>query len=218
MIRLPYTIYKLTLIALLSLGLAACQSTYYSAMESVGMHKRDILSSRIEAVRDAQVDAKEQFRDALDRFSQELGYSGGELQSVYENLRDAYEDSKKEADNVSERIDQVEDVAEALFAEWEDELDQYSSAGLRRDSQKKLRDTRSQYKRMLITMRNAEAKMAPVLTTFNDQVLYLKHNLNARAISSLKAEFGGLRRDINTLIARMEESIAASEKFVESLK
>ncbi len=71
---------------------------------------------------------------------------------------------------------------------------------------------------MLTTMRSAEAKMEPVLTTFNDQVLYLKHNLNARAISSLKAEFGGLRRDINTLIARMEDSIAESEKFVESLK
>lgn len=218
MIRQSHTVYKLTLIALLSLGLMACQSAYYSAMESVGQHKRDILSSRIEGVRDAQVDAKEQFRDALDRFSQELGYSGGELQSVYENLRDAYEDSKKEADNVSARIDKVEDVAEALFAEWEDELEQYSSASLRRDSQSKLRKTRSQYKRMLTTMRSAEAKMEPVLTTFNDQVLYLKHNLNARAISSLKAEFGGLRRDINTLIARMEDSIAESEKFVESLK
>ncbi|GAA6151167.1 DUF2959 domain-containing protein [Pseudoteredinibacter isoporae] len=218
MIRQSHTVFKLTLIALLSLGLMACQSAYYSAMESVGQHKRDILSSRIEGVRDAQVDAKEQFRDALDRFSQELGYSGGELQSVYENLRDAYEDSKKEADNVTARIDKVEDVAEALFAEWEDELEQYSSASLRRDSQTKLRQTRSQYKRMLTTMRSAESKMAPVLTTFNDQVLYLKHNLNARAISSLKAEFGDLRRDINTLIARMEDSIAESEKFVESLK
>ncbi|WP_299770267.1 DUF2959 domain-containing protein [uncultured Pseudoteredinibacter sp.] len=218
MIRLPHTLHKLTLIALLSLGLMACQSAYYSAMESVGMHKRDILTSRIEGVRDAQVDAKEQFRDALDRFSQELGYNGGELQSVYENLRDAYEDSQQEADNVSRRIDEVEDVAEALFAEWEDELEQYSSASLRRESQSQLRDTRKQYKNMLVTMRSAESKMAPVLKTFNDQVLYLKHNLNARAIGSLKAEFGGLRRDINTLIARMEESIAESDKFIKNLK
>lgn len=218
MIRLPHTLYKLTLIALLSLGLMACQSAYYSAMESVGMHKRDILTSRIEGVRDAQVDAKEQFRDALDRFSQELGYNGGELQSVYENLRDAYEDSQQEADNVSRRIDEVEDVAEALFAEWEDELEQYSSASLRRETQSQLRDTRKQYKNMLVTMRSAESKMAPVLRTFNDQVLYLKHNLNARAIGSLKTEFGGLRRDINTLIARMEESIAESDKFIKNLK
>ncbi|MCV6622467.1 MAG: DUF2959 domain-containing protein [Cellvibrionaceae bacterium] len=218
MIRLPHTLYKLTLIALLSLGLMACQSAYYSAMESVGVHKRDILTSRIEGVRDAQVDAKEQFRDALDRFSQELGYNGGELQSVYENLRDAYEDSQQEADNVSRRIDEVEDVAEALFAEWEDELEQYSSASLRRETQSQLRDTRKQYKNMLVTMRSAESKMAPVLRTFNDQVLYLKHNLNARAIGSLKTEFGGLRRDINTLIARMEESIAESDKFIKNLK
>ncbi|MCV6615576.1 MAG: DUF2959 domain-containing protein [Cellvibrionaceae bacterium] len=210
--------FKFVVFVLLSFTLLACQSAYYSAMEKVGVHKRDILSDRIEEVRDAQVDAKEQFRDALDRFSQELGYQGGELQEVYENLFEAYQDSKQEADNVSARIDKVEDVAEALFEEWEEELQQYSSASLRRDSQRTLRDTRSQYKKMLSTMRAAEAKMAPVLTTFNDQVLYLKHNLNARAISSLKSEFGGLRRDINTLIARMEDSIKASEKFIESLK
>lgn len=218
MIRLSHTLSKRALVAFLCLGLMACQSAYYSAMESVGMHKRDILSSRIEGVRDAQVDAKEQFKDALDRFSQELGYSGGELQSVYENLRDAYEDSRQEADNVSTRIDEVEEVAEALFDEWEDELTQYSSASLRRESQGQLRDTRKQYAAMLSTMRSAEAKMAPVLKTFNDQVLYLKHNLNARAIGSLKAEFSGLRRDINTLIARMEASIAESEKFIKNLK
>jgi len=215
MLRLPL---KIAIIVCLSIGLMACQTAYYSAMEKVGVHKRDILTDRIEEVRDAQVDTKEQFRDALDRFSQQLGFNGGELQDVYENLYDAHQDSKKEAENLSSRIDQVEDVAEALFEEWSDELEQYSSSNLRRDSQAKLRHTKTQYQRMLKTMRSAESKMAPVLKTFNDQVLYLKHNLNARAITSLKSEFGGLQRDINTLIARMEESISESEKFVASLK
>lgn len=209
---------KIASLSLCLLALMACQSAYYSAMDKVGVHKRDILSDRIEGAKDAQIDAKEQFRDALDRFSQELGFHGGDLQQVYENLNDVYNDSEAEANTVSERIDGVEDVAGALFEEWEDELEQYSSSRLRSDAASKLKQTRAQYKKMLRSMRVAEAKMEPVLGTFKDQVLYLKHNLNARAISSLKTEFSSLRRDINSLIARMDESIRESEKFIANLK
>jgi len=199
-------------------ALAACQSAYYSAMDQIGVHKRDILADRIESAKDAQVDAKQQFRDALDRFSQELGFHGGELQQVYESLSEVYQDSQAEANTVSQRIDGVEDVAAALFDEWEDELEQYSSPRLKADAASKLRQTKNQYNKMLRTMRVAETKMQPVLNTLKDQVLYLKHNLNARAINSLKAEFGGLRRDINSLIARMDESIRESEKFIANLQ
>lgn len=187
-------------------------------MDQIGVHKRDILSDRIERAKDAQIDAKQQFRNALDRFSQELGFHGGELQQVYDNLSEVYQDSQAEANTVSQRIDGVEDVAAALFDEWEDELEQYSSPRLQADAANKLRQTKNQYNKMLRTMRVAEAKMQPVLNTLKDQVLYLKHNLNARAISSLKAEFGGLRRDINILIARMDESIRESEIFIANLQ
>lgn len=209
---------KITSMALCLLALVSCQSAYYSAMDKVGVHKRDILSDRIEGAKDAQVDAKEQFRDALDRFSQELGFHGGDLQQVYENLNDVYNDCEAEANTVSERINGIEDVAGALFDEWENELEQYTSPRLRADAASKLKQTKAQYKKMLRSMRAAEAKMEPVLATFKDQVLYLKHNLNARAISSLKTEFSSLRRDINSLIVRMDESIRESEKFIANLK
>ena len=36
-----------------------CSSTYYGAMEKVGIHKRDILVDRVEDARDSQEDAQE---------------------------------------------------------------------------------------------------------------------------------------------------------------
>ena len=39
----------LALAAALWLGLTACQTVYYSAMEKVGVHKREILVDRVEA-------------------------------------------------------------------------------------------------------------------------------------------------------------------------
>ena len=35
-------------------------------------------------------------------------------------------------------------------------------------------------------MRLAESRIEPVLKSFRDQVLFLKHNLNAKAIASLR--------------------------------
>ncbi len=207
----------LTILPLVAILLSACASTYYATMEQLGVHKRDILVDRVEEARDAQVESKDQFKSALDRFSSVLGFEGGDLEEKYEQLNEQYEDSESKAEAVRERIAKVEDVAEALFEEWEDELGQYSSQSMRRSSERKLGQTRSEYKKLITAMKRAEAKMEPVLGAFRDQVLYLKHNLNARAISSLKQELVSVRSDISILIKEMESSISEADAFIKSL-
>lgn len=206
------------LVVLTLLLLAGCESAYYGAMEKVGFHKRDILVDRIEEVRDAQVEVKDQFSSALERFTHELNFDGGELEKTYNLINDEYQDSQARAEALSERINGVESVADALFDEWTEELDQYTNKSLRRQSETKLRDTRRRYRTMLTAMRGAEKKMAPVLDTLRDQTLYLKHNLNARAIASLKGEFSSLKREVAVLIKDMESSIAAADSFMAALR
>jgi hypothetical protein len=63
-------------------------------------------------------------------------------------------------------------------------------------------------------MHQAESRMDPVLQAFEDQVLYLKHNLNAQAIGALETELGKIRSDVDSLIRNMEASIAESEAFI----
>ena len=48
--------------------LGGCSGVYYDAMEKVGIHKRDILINRVEDARDAQSEAQEQFKSALEQF------------------------------------------------------------------------------------------------------------------------------------------------------
>ncbi len=190
---------------------------YYSTMESMGFHKRDILADRVESARDAQVDSKQQFKSSLERFTKELNFSGGDLEKKYETLNREYEASLDEAENVSERIDKVESVAAALFDEWQDEIAQYTNASLKRSSQLKLTQTRSEYRKLIKAMKRTEAKMAPVLAAFKDQVLYLKHNLNARAIASLKGELGKLESNVSRLINDMETSIKEADSFIRKI-
>tara|TARA_R110000868_G_scaffold45431_5_gene150747 strand:+ start:2034 stop:2678 length:645 start_codon:yes stop_codon:yes gene_type:complete len=209
---------RLLFVSLLVVAAAGCQSAYYGAMERVGVHKRDIMVDRVESAQEAQTDAKEQFESALAQFRSIIQIKDQDLATRYDRLNDEYEDSKAAAKAVTERIDAVEDVSEALFDEWEDEIELYSSASLKRQSAAKLSQTRRQYQGLIKAMRSAEARMEPVLRAFQDQVLFLKHNLNARAIDSLQGELGSIETDVAQLIREMERSIAESDAFISSLQ
>ena len=203
---------------LVSLMLATgCQKTYYATMEAFGKHKRDILVDRVTDARDAQNEAKEQFSSALEEFTAVLNIDGGNLKKQYDTLKAAYDASASKSQAVSSRIQDVKRVANALFKEWEAELDQYSSDSLRRSSQQKLTQTRGQYDKLIGAMERAESKIKPVLTALNDQVLYLKHNLNAQAIASLQNELVTVETDVALLIKEMEKSIAEADAFINAM-
>lgn len=211
------TFTKLLIIVSL-LSLTACQSAYYSAWEKFGVEKRDILVDRVEDARDSQTDAQEQFASALEEFSVLINFDGGELESVYDALNDQYIESEAAAKEVSARIDKVESVAEALFSEWEEELNLYTNAKLKRDSQNQLRETQAKYKSMLRAMRKVESSMPPVLNALQNNVLYLKHNLNASAIGALQGEFAVIKSDVNKLLGEMNAAIAQSDTFIAAMK
>lgn len=201
-----------------ALGTMGCSKAYYRAMETIGREKRDILVDRVQRARRAQEAAKEEFSSALERFSALVGFEGGELEDLYHKLERSFENSQKRAQEVRERNDQTETVAEDLFEEWETELEQYSDAELRRQSERQLDATRARYTELMRAMRRAEKPMGPVLDALRDQVLYLKHNLNARAIGSLEGRVAALELDVKRLIEEMNVSIREARRFAEEMK
>ena len=203
---------------LLLLTITGCQTTYYDALEKVGIPKRELMIKRIESTQEAQQDVQKQFQSALDQFQSIVVFNGGNLEELYKKLNREYEDSVSAADKVNSRIQSIQHVSEALFDEWQEELNLYSSASLRSASARKLNETKRQYQRMITSMEKSAKRMQPVLDVFQDQVLFLKHNLNTQAISSLKGEFAGVKREIDQLITQMERSIAESQRFVEQLR
>lgn len=205
-------------LALMAGVLAGCSTAYYGAMEKFGIAKREILADRVEKTQAAQKEAKEQFADALQHFLAVTKADGGDLQRKYDELNRDFTRSESRAKEVRDRIAAVEDVAGALFREWKQELAQYSNATLRHDSERQLDQTRRRYDALIGLMRRAADRMDPVLATFRDQVLFLKHNLNARALAQLDSTHRELEADIARLIAEMETSIREAEVFIKDLK
>jgi predicted nucleic acid-binding Zn-ribbon protein len=200
------------------ISVTGCSSLYYSGLEKIGIPKRDVMVHRVEKARDTQQETKQQFKSALEQFTAVANFKGGNLESTYNQLNSEYEASVQKADEVKKRISDIENVSEALFSEWETELTQYSNAALRQNSQQKLTTTQAHYKQLLTAMHQAEARIEPVLAVFRDQVLFLKHNLNAQAIASLKGQLGSVQTDVSALVSAMEKSINEADSFIKTME
>jgi ElaB/YqjD/DUF883 family membrane-anchored ribosome-binding protein len=212
---------KLTLMILLlaiPFAFSACDTAYINAMDKMGYAKRDLLSSRVKSARDAQADAKKDIQSALDQFGQVVTYQGGDLEATYKKLKSELQRSEDSAETVQNRIEAVENVADSLFAEWKTELGQYSNADLRRRSEAKLSQTKNRYNDMLGAMKRAEQRIDPVLRPLRDHVLYLKHNLNARALAAMKGELVKVDAQVDQLVREMNRSIAEADKFIQIME
>jgi len=213
-----FSVSKKIMSIVLVIALSGCSSAYYSAMEKVGIHKRDIMVDRVVDAKESQQEAQAQFKSALEEMTALINFDGGDLEEQYNVIQGQYEDSKEAAEHVSSRINKIEDVADALFDEWQDEIEQISSSNLKRQSSSKLRETQRRYESLVRSMRKAESKMGPVLSALKDNSLFLKHNLNAKAIGALQGEMVSIKNDVSALIKDMNSAIEQSQQFIDLLE
>lgn len=198
--------------------LCGCRSAYYSAWETLGKHKRDLLQSKVADVRDEQKEATQELKDAMTRLKELTGFQGGELEKTYKQLQGDYDNAASAAEGVRERIREMDQIARDLFREWENELKTISSPELRDADRRQLDQTRRRYEELFTTTKRAEAGMEPVIAKFRDYVLYLKHNLNAQAIGALQGESAKIQIDISKLIEQMNAAIRQADDFLKQTK
>ena len=198
--------------------LTACSDSYYAFMEKLGIHKRDILVDRVEKTQDAEDEAQEEFKSALEHFASVVTVENTNLKQVYEELNGEFDDCLEAAKKVSSRIDSIETVSQALFREWEQELQMYQNPLLQEESRAKLAETKVQYDEMISLMYQAKNSMIAVLLILRDNVFFLKHNLNAQAIGALHNEYSKLQIEVDRLNEQMHKSIASSNAFIEEMR
>ena len=200
-----------------ALLLGGCTSTYYKAMEKLGKEKRDILVQRVKDTKKDQEQTKEQLKTTMESFQELTGFQGGSLEKSYKKLNSEYERSQAQADKLHDRIKSIDQVSNDLFSEWQTEINSMQNAGLKKRSSALLQDAKVRQATYMKAMNKTEAQMTPVLTAFRDQVLYLKHNLNARAIGSLKGTSASINTDVTALIASIDASMQEADKLISSL-
>lgn len=217
---------SLLLISLTSFLLLACQSAVnkvarnakYSAWEVVGVEKRDLFKREVANAKEDQEETGEAFKDALTKLKDVYNFDGGNLEKSYNSLNSSYQATEGRVNDVKSSIQKMETVAGDLFEEWAQEISQISTADLRTKSKATLDETKAKYNELHKSLKTSEQKMKPVLARFKDQVLYLKHNLNAKAVGSLKKESLRIEKDIQALMVDMNKSIANADQVIQDLE
>ncbi len=194
--------------------ITGCSTAYYATMEKFGKEKRHILVDNVEDVQDSQTKAQEEFKDALTRIKELYSFEGGDLENFYDKLKGSYEDCDSRSKQIEKRINNVEEVATDLFTEWQAEINQINDAKLKASSRQSLSDAKLKYQKLNSVMNKSTKGMYPVLAKLKDYVLYLKHNLNAKAVGSLGGEVVSIEKDVETLIKDMNLSIKEAEDFI----
>lgn len=201
-----------------ALVLTGCASAKYSALEQVGIHKRDILVDDVEDARDSQEETREELVSAYEELSTLIGHDGGELERQYDRLSKQVERAQDATDDLDDHLAAIDRVSSDLFEEWETELDLYSSQALRNDQAQKLAESRRQFQQMRTSMQSARDRVDPVMAVLNDNVLYLKHSLNAQAVAALRGQAATLEADVDALIQEMQTAIDEADAFISKMR
>lgn len=186
-----------------------------SSVDWMWKEPRDLLVDRVEDARDSQQEGAEQFRDALTEFKAVVNLPESDLERQYNRLNKAHLRSKSAAEDINKHVDRVVSASNRLLDEWREELKDYNDPALRRLAEQQFDETRTHAGQLIASMREIEDRMKPVLSSFQDQVLYLKHNLNLSAISALEGEATVIESNVDALIADMNRSIAEANAFIE---
>jgi Protein of unknown function (DUF2959) len=207
---------SLSLIAFVVL-LSGCHSTYYKAMSTLGKEKRDILVSRIKDAKKDQDQTKQKLQTTMESFQALTGFKGGSLEKSYKRLNGDYENAASQADKLHDKIQSIDQVSNDLFKEWQGEINAMDNNKLKSQDSVMLRNAKTRQATYMRAMRRTEEQITPVLKAFQDQVLFLKHNLNARAIGSLKNTSAGLQSDVAGLVQSIDASSQEADKLISSL-
>ena len=186
----------------------------YSALEKVGIHKRDILVDRVEDARDTQAETRENVVSAYEELTELVGYEGGKLEEKYARLSKEVERSRESTEELDDRLEAIDRVSEDLFDEWQGELELYSSASLRADQTRKLAEARRQFAQLRSRMQTARNRVDPVMAILEDNVLFLKHSLNARALDALRGQAASLESQVETLVRDMQAAIDEADAYI----
>jgi hypothetical protein len=209
------TLASLIIIAAVTLG--GCTSAYYSAMQKLGKEKRDILVQRVKDSKKDQEETKEKLKTTMESFQALTGFQGGSLEKSYKKLNSDYESAANQVAKLHDRIQSIDKVSGDLFTEWQGEIDQMGNAKLKARSASMLKDAKVRQASYMKAMRTTESRIAPVMSAFHDQVLFLKHNLNARAIGSLKATSATMDTNVTALMKSIDGSMAEADTLITSL-
>lgn len=163
-------------------------------------------------------EARKQVGKALEAYGTLLGEQEEHRRSAYKDLVKALERCEEMSKELRERREDMDKQAEKFFKDWKKSLKDIKSSDLESRSERRLEDTRERYRRVSDRWREMRERYQPVTSRLEDQVVYLGHDLNADATSSLEQDAREVQAEADALFRAMDEFEAEAQGYVSSLQ
>jgi hypothetical protein len=197
--------------------LVSCQSTRSGSTYQDNYPSLIPLEDRVQASRNAQQLAVDQFQPTGAHLASMLSHDGSDLQPIYTTALNDYQKSVEVAVAVSAAIAAVEQTGNGLFHEWQIEIDVLTDARLKADNQAKMREVNQGYQNLLQVLHQSESGMEPVLKALHNNVTSLKNDSIGPSLAARESELGEIQGDIEALVKSLNNAIAVSDAFISSL-
>ena len=109
-------------------------------------------------------------------------------------------------------------MADDLFKEWEKELSQYKNREMKAESERELQETRRRTEAPAGLDAPGGAAHRARVAALRDRVLFLKHNLNAKALGALTKELSAVEGSVDSLVEDLRQSIAEADAFLSEME
>ncbi|MFT5286018.1 MAG: hypothetical protein ACI8TQ_002186 [Planctomycetota bacterium] len=200
-----------------TLLLGSCQAMYLSAMETIGVDKREIMFERIEDASDAAVISSQRIDEAYQIYRGMIFEEAGDLYEAHDLLTFFLELCHDGAEDYQERIEKIQAVATPMFEEWKAESGEIHDDELRRKGRTNFTKAVTQYEQLMRAMRDVDADTTPLLNRFRDHVLFMKINLNTNAWDPLRKHDVDFANELSMLTRRMDVVQERIEKFLNTV-
>ncbi len=202
----------LALPALMLIG--GCTTT---TEKSQSLQRIDDLLAQVERVQVESLVGKEKARAAIDQLDTLVAPEfAGDPAQVYAQLLSAIEASEAQDRTLASAIAPLSATAEQMFMQWTADLEAFGNSRMRERSHMRLEETRARYQTVLNASNSAHVSYEAFNADLRDHALFLGHDFNSTALSSLKADVLALKERSNELDARFDASAAAAKAYVEA--
>ena len=203
---------------LLALVLPGCAyvSEFFSD-EPSGPGEVNDLNGSIERVYvDAEL-AQATVRDAVASLEGMMdGDLGEDPAATYIAFVERLDGSEKQAEQLRDSIDPMNDNAERVFKQWEQNLREFTSPTMLKRSEQRLEATRARYEKVREAAESAHEQLVEVNQTMRDHALFLGHDLNAGSIEAVKADLREMSGDAGKLDSSLSLCMETARSYVEA--
>jgi hypothetical protein len=160
---------------------------------------------------------KAQLQKAMDAYNIVMAAETTDRKSAYSKLQKAMKAAEKNRTEISRHADEMNAEADALFQNWSASIAGISDPALRAMSEKRLVDTRVRYADIQAQSLKAGGLYTAFMTTLNDHVIFLGHDLNGSAVASLAQESAKLNALAAALYAAIDQATGAANTNIAAL-